>query len=130
MKSWIPLLFLIFLCIGCENEKEPEASMEFKTGASYASQDTTISMGSSLTVGIVADKAENNFKAYNVSVSYDGAFNTITIQNFSIASDENAHYDKDVNLTVRNLPGIEKYYFTIEDVDGNLLQKMLSFTIE
>ncbi len=130
MKNWIPLLLFLLFYIGCENEQESSASIEFKTGISYTSQDATISRGSSITVGIVADKTENNLKAYNVSVSYDGAFNTITVQNFTISSDENTHYDKDVHFTVRNQAGTEKYYFTIVDVDGNLVQKILTFTIE
>jgi hypothetical protein len=130
MKSWITLLLFLLFCVSCENEQEPVASIEFKTGIGYTSQDATISRGSSITVGIVADKAENNLKVYNVSVSYDGASNTITVQNFTISSDENTHYDKDVNITVRNQTGTEKYYFTIVDVDGNLVQKTLTFTVE
>jgi hypothetical protein len=130
MKRWIPLLFFLLICISCENEQETAASIEFKTDIGYTSQDATISFGSSITVGIVADKAENNFKTYNVSVSYDGASTTITVQNFTISSDENTHYDKDVNFTIRNQTGMEKYYFTIVDVDGNIVQKILTFKVE
>jgi len=129
MKRYIPLLLFLLFCFSCENEQEPAASIEFKTGAGYTCRDATISKGSSITVGIVVDKAENNLKAYNVSVSYDGASTTITVQNFTISSDETTHYDKDVNFTVRNQTGTEKYYFTIVDVDGNLVQKILTLTI-
>jgi hypothetical protein len=130
MKIWIPLLLFLLFCFSCENEQEPAASIEFKSGIGYTSQDASISKGSSLKVGIVADKAENNLKAYNVSVSYDGASTTITVKDFTISSDENTHYDKDVNFTVRNQTGVEKYYFTIVDEDGNVVQKMLTFSIE
>ncbi len=130
MKNWIPLLLFLLFCISCEDEQEIAASIEFKTGIGYTSQDATIPKGSSITVGIVANKAENNLKKYNVSVSYDRALTTITVQNFTISSDENTHYDKDVNFIVRNQTGTEKYYFTILDVDGNIVQKMLTFTIE
>jgi hypothetical protein len=130
MKRWIPLLFYLLICISCENEQETEASIEFKTGIGYTFQNATISRGSSITVGIVADKAENNLKTYNVSVSNDGASTTITVQNFTISSDENTHYDKDVNFTIRNQTGTEKYYFTIVDVDGNIVQKILTFKVE
>jgi hypothetical protein len=130
MKSWITLLLFLLFCISCENEQEPAASIEFKTGSGYTSQDATISKGSSLTVGIIAAKAENNLKSYNVSVSYDGASTTKTIQNFIISSDENAYYDKDITFTLRNQPGTEKYYFTVVDTDGNIVQKTLTFTIE
>jgi hypothetical protein len=129
-KRWFSLFFFLLLSTSCENEQETAATIEFKTGIGYVSQDATFSRGSSLTVGIIADKAENNLKKYNVSVSYDGASTTITVQNFTISSDENTHYEKDVTFTVRNQTGTEKYYFTILDVDGNIIQKMLTFTIE
>jgi hypothetical protein len=124
------IVFFLFLFISCEREQEPLPALELKTGAGYTSQNATISKGSSLTVGILATKAENNLKTYNVSASYDGASSTITIQSFTIPLDQNILYDKDVTFTVRNQPGIEKYYFTIVDVDGNLVQKTLTFTVE
>jgi hypothetical protein len=130
MKSWITLLLFLLFCIGCENEQEPVASIEFKTGIGYTSQDASISRGLSITVGIVATKAENNLKTYNVSVSYDGASSTITIQNYTIPLDENTLYDKDVTFTVRNQTGTEKYYFTVVDTDGNIVQKTLTLTVE
>jgi hypothetical protein len=133
MKNRIrPLIMIFFLliCISCEREEEALPTLELKTGSEYTSQDVTISKGASLTVGIVATKADNNLKTYNVSVSYDGAFTTTTIQNFTIPSDENTYYDKDVNFAVRNQSGTEKYYFTIVDVDGNIIQKSLTFTVE
>ena len=130
MKYWIPLILFLLFFTSCENEQEPAASIEFKTGSDYTSQDATIPKESSIKVGIVADKAENNLKAYNVSVSYDGASTTITVQDYTISSDENKHYDKDVHVTVRTQTGTEKYYFTIVDVDGNVVQKMLTFRID
>ncbi len=130
MKNWIITILSLLFFISCENEQEPAASIEFKTGIGYTSQDTTVLKGSSIKVGIVADKAENNLKTYNVSVAYDGASTTITVQNYTIPADENSHYDQDVTITVRNQAGIEKYYFTLVDVDGNLVQKILIFTIE
>jgi hypothetical protein len=128
-RNILMVLFLVIF-IGCEDEEEPAATIEFKTGIGYISVDTTIAQGSSVTVGIIAKKAENNLKTYNVSVSYDGAFTTTTVENFIIPADQNTHYDKDVNLTVRNKAGTGKYYFTIVDADGNVIQKNLTFTIE
>jgi hypothetical protein len=72
-------------------------------------------------------KQNLNFKLFS---NTDGAFATTTIQNFTIPPDENTYYDKDVNFAVRNQSGTEKYYFTIVDVDGNIIQKSLTFTVE
>jgi hypothetical protein len=124
------IVFFLFLLISCEREQEPLPTLELKTIFGYTSQDAVISKGSSLTVGILATKAENNLKTYNVSVSYDGASSTITIQNFTIPLDENTLYDKDVTFTVRNQTGTEKYYFTVVDTDGNIVQKALTFTVK
>lgn len=102
----ILMVLFIVICIGCEDEEEPAATIEFKTGIGYTSQDAAIAKGSSLTVGVIATKAENSLKTYTVSVSYDGASTTTTIENFIIPSDENSLYDKDVNFTVRNQQGM------------------------
>jgi len=122
--------FFLLLWISCEKEQEAPATFEFKTGIGYTSQDSTISKGIPLTVGIIAIKAENILKTYNVSVSFDGASSTITIKNFTIPSNENTHYDKDVYFTTRNQAGTEKYYFTIVDADENIVQKILNFKVE
>jgi len=124
------LVLFLTICIGCENEKERAATIDFKTGNEYTYQDAVISKGSSLTVGVIAVRAENNLKTYNVSVSYDGVATTKTVKNFIISDNENSLFDKDVNFTVRNQEGIEKYYFTIVDADGNIVQKNLTFTVE
>lgn len=129
-KNWIYPLFFLLLTIGCENEQEIPAIIEFKTGPGYTYKDATVIIGTSLKVGITAAKAENNFKTYNVSVSYDEASTTITINNFKISPDENASYDKDVEIAVRNQTGKEKYYFTIVDTDGNIVQKSLTIEVE
>jgi hypothetical protein len=126
----ILMFSFLAICIGCEDEEEVAATIEFKTGIGYSSQDADIAKGSALTVGVIATKAENNFKTYNVSVSYDEAATTTTVENFNIPVVQNSIYEKDVNLTMRNKEGVEKYYFTIVDVDGNVIQKNLIFTVE
>lgn len=133
MQKWIlpKLLFsVLILFISCDKEPEIPPTLELKTGTVYTSQDATIAKDSTLTVGIIATKTEDDLKTYNVSVSYDGASSTSTLENFTISSGEKALYNKDVTFTVRDQAGTEKYYFTITDVDGNIVQKILIFTVE
>jgi hypothetical protein len=133
MKDWIlPKVFFsaLILFIGCDKEPEIPPALELKTGTGYTSQDATVAKDSTLTVGIIATKTEDDLKTYNVSVSYDGAASTSTLENFTLSGGEKALYEKDVTFTVRNQAGTEKYYFTITDVDGNIVQKILNFTVE
>jgi hypothetical protein len=133
MKKWIlpnVLFIVLILFIGCDKEPEIPPTLELKTGTGYTSQDAVIAKDSTLTVGIIATKTEDDLKTYNVSVSYDGAASTSTIETFTISGSEKALYNKDVTFTVRDQSGTEKYYFTITDVDGNIVQKILTFTVE
>jgi hypothetical protein len=122
--------YFILILISCDKEPEIPPTVELKTGAGYTFQDATVAKDSTLKVGIIATKTEDDLKTYNVSVSYDGAASTSTIENFTISSAEKALYDKDVTFSARNQAGVEKYYFTITDVDGNIVQKTLVFTVE
>jgi hypothetical protein len=129
MQFLLPVIFLA-VAFSCDKEAEIPPTMELKTGTDYTSQDATIAKDSTLTVGIICTKTEDDLKTYNVSVAYDGATTTTSIQNFTITGAEKSLYEKDVTFTVRDQAGVEKYYFTITDVDGNIVQKILTFTVE
>jgi hypothetical protein len=126
------LLLVIFLAVvfSCDKEAEIPPTLELKTGTGYTSHDATITKDSSLTVGIICTKTEDDLKTYNISVAYDGTTSTTSIQNFTITGAEKSLYNKDVTFTVRDQAGVEKYYFTITDVDGNIVQKILTFSVE
>lgn len=127
------LLFLlpVPLYLGCE-EKEAEIppDISFKTGSGYISTDVTVAPDSSLTVGIIAVNREDDLKTYNVSVAYDGASTTTTVENFTIPDSDKDRYEKDVTFKVRDQAGTEKYYFTITDSDGNIAQLSITVTVE
>jgi hypothetical protein len=129
IQSLLPAVFLV-ITISCDKEPEIPPTLELKTGTVFTSQDAVVSRDSTLTVGIIATKTEDDLKTYNVSVAYDGATTTASLQNYTIPANEKSLYEKDVTFTVRDLAGTEKYYFTITDVDGNIVQKILTFTVE
>lgn len=134
MKT-IKFLLLFFLPVlfypGCEKEEaEIPPDISFKTGSGYTSTDVNVMPDSTLTVGIIAINREDDLKTYNVSVAYDGASTTNTIQDFSIPESDKNRYEKDVAFRVRNQAGTEKYYFTITDSDGNIAQLSITVTVE
>ena len=133
MKKLITFFTVITMfsaVISCEKDAEIPPTMTLKTGENYTSEDATLPKGSSVTVGVVVEKTEDDLKTYNVSVAYDNATTTSTVENYSISGTEKSHYEKDVTLTLRNQAGIETYYFTITDTDGNIVKKSLTFTVE
>lgn len=125
-------LSVVFSCllISCEKDAHIPPNISFKTGGVYTSADATVGKGESITVGITAEKVEDDMRKYNVSYSYDNATTTTTVQDFSITGSEQQHYDKDVTFTTRDQAGTEKYFFTITDKDGNIAQKILTLTVQ
>lgn len=115
--------------MSCKKDKHIPPTVNFKTGTGYTSNDGSAARNSTIKVGIIADKVEDDMLTYNVSYAYDGAATTVTNQTFTLAGTEQQHYDKDVTFNIRNQAGTEKWTFTITDKDGNIAQKQITFTV-
>lgn len=122
------LLSFLFL-ISCEKDEHVPPLIEFKTGGSYTSANATVAKGASITVGIVGTKREDEMKTYNISYAFDGATTTTTAQIFTLVSSEYERYEKDYTFNVRNVAGVEKWYFVITDRDGNMAKLTLELTV-
>jgi hypothetical protein len=116
-----------FSILSCDPHVPP--SIEFKTGGNYTSADATVAVGSSITVGIIAKKKEDDMKRYNISYAFDGATATTTKETFSLSGAEVTNYEKDYTFTVRNQAGTEDWFFVITDRDGNIAKLKLHLTI-
>jgi hypothetical protein len=133
MKSKIVLSTIVLISLliysSCKKDEHIPPAISFKTGGNYTSADATLAKGASVTVGITGVKKEDDMKTYNISYAYDGATTTTTKETFSITGSDQVHYDKDYTFTVRSTAGIEKWYFTITDRDGNIAQLTLTLTV-
>jgi hypothetical protein len=119
----------IFLWSACENDAHIPPTVTFKTGGNYTSNDATVAKSASITVGIIADKKEDDMKTYNISYAYDGATSTTTKETFTLSSSENVHYEKDYTFTVRAQAGVEEWFFVITDKDGNIAKLKIKLTV-
>ena len=114
----------------CEKDAHTPPALVFKTGASYTSADDTVAKNTSITVGITADKTEDELKTYNISYAYDGAATSTSKENYTVSSKEEDHYTKDYTFTTRNQAGTEKWSFTMTDRDGNIATKSITLIVQ
>jgi hypothetical protein len=130
-------LFIACLFIAClslsscelfDPHKPPHVS--FKTDPGYTHEDAAVEKGDTILVGIIGEKVEDDMKTYNISYAYDGATSTTTKETFTLTGNEQKHYDKDYEFTVRNEAGTEKWYFVITDRDGNIAKLSLTLTVQ
>ncbi len=124
------LMTSIVLVQGCKKDGDPETppTLEFKTGAGYTATDAIVAKGAIVKVGVTIKKTEDDLKTFNVSVAFDGASATTSKQSVDIPSG-NAQFDSDITITTRNQAGSEKWFFTITDVDGNVVQKTITLNV-
>ncbi len=133
MKNALLILVLILTAMffaGCEKDEEIPPEINFKTGSGYTLSDAIVSPDTSLTVGVIVEKKEDDLKKYNVSVAYDGSATTTTVEEFTIPDSQYSHYEKDVTFSVRSIAGTEQYFFTVTDSDGNIAQLTLTLTVQ
>ena len=123
----IIILSIMVLVSSCDPHKPPR--LVFKTDAGYTSSDASVAKGSTVRVGIIADKVEDDMKRYNISYAFDGATTTTTKESFNLAGSEENHYEKDYEFQVRNQSGTETWYFVITDKDGNIAKLSLTLTV-
>ena len=122
------IISVLFLT-ACNKDEHIPPSIEFKTGGIYTSVGGALAPGTMITVGIVADKKEDEMKTYNISYKYSDASSTTTAETFTLTGAEQEHYEKDFQFILGANAGTVTWYFVITDKDGNLAKKELTFTL-
>lgn len=114
------------------NKADPHVppNVELKTGSGYTFQSETVGKKDTITIGLVANKTEDDLKSYNASVRYDAATASSTFFNYILTSAENVRYEKDLQIITRDTSGIEHWIFSIVDRDGNITQKTIDLTVQ
>jgi hypothetical protein len=111
-------MLVAMLSPACKKEKDkmipPEIS--FKTGSGYTYTADSVGMNDTLLVGITASKTEEKdlLQRFVVTRQYDSnSATTILTESFNQDT-----YEKDMTIITRNVPGTEKYTYTIINRDG------------
>ncbi len=126
------LFSIIALFASCEKDEGKLPNINFKTGLTLLSQDTSLTAGTSITIGINASKAEDKdvLKKFTVSKSVNGAAAT-TVYTEDLSGTNGDNYTHDYTEVLAGSGGdIIKYTFTVTNRDGLTKQVMLTVTIK
>jgi hypothetical protein len=121
---------LILTLNSCEKDEDKKPDISFKTGASYTSSDVTLAGGTVATIGILAEKTEEEdvLTHFNVAISVNGLA-AVSVFDEEIAAADEDIYDYDFTYAVPVGPGITyKLTFTVTDRDGQTNQVSLTVT--
>lgn len=123
---------LIVLISSCEKDEGKLPAISFKTGGTYITMDTSLTAGSTFTIGINASKSEDKdvLKKFNISKSVNGGA-AATVFDKDLSGSEGDNYSYDFTSTLESTVGqTNKYTFTVTNRDGLTNQLSLTVTIK
>ncbi|MBK9983933.1 MAG: hypothetical protein IPP15_16465 [Saprospiraceae bacterium] len=130
--SIFKLLSIIAIITACEKDAGKLPNIDFKTGLTLISEDTSLTAGTSITIGINASKADDKdvLKKFTVSKSVNGGTAT-TVYTQDLSGAEGDSYTHEYTETLAGNAGdIIKYTFTVTNRDGLMNQVFLTITIK
>ncbi|MCB0518340.1 MAG: hypothetical protein H6577_06175 [Lewinellaceae bacterium] len=135
-KSLVIILFLGAIALAtitsCEKDEGKLPDISFKTGGSYVSADTTLPIGSTVTMGIDAAKTEDKdvLKRFNISKSINGG-TAESVFDKDLSGSEGDNYSYDFTTTLDSVANqVNRYTFTVTNRDGLTNQVSLSITLQ
>lgn len=133
MKQATYFLFIVLLGMAvasCEKDEGKLPDIEFVTGTGYTSSDATVAAGGTVTIGIHAEKTEEEdvLKHFNISLERNGTA-AISVYDQELTSAEEDEFDFDFSPTLSTSAGETfKFIFTITNRDGLTNQVSLTLT--
>lgn len=125
----IPVVLSVTL-IACERddpaEPEKNPTIDFKTDSGYVFSSDTFPVSDTLHVGVMITRGDDPLRTFQVLSSYDGAGETMT-DSLEIPSGSFA-FDK--TIITRDVPGTERWTFWVQENDGDIIRRSLTFTVE
>lgn len=129
VPALMAVLVAAVLLIACEQDNaKPNVNptIEFRTEAGYTYVNDTIGMEDTLLVGVIIRKGDDGLNTFKVQRTFDTG-PTTTQDSLSIGSDE---FEFDKVIISRAIPGTEKWTFWVQETDGDVIRRSLTFIVQ
>ena len=121
---------VVLLFTGCKRDEENGSSLnptiEFRTDSSYTFRNDTLGVSDTILVGVLIRKGDDRLRTFKVLSTYDNA-DPLTTDSFNMTEDTLA-FDK--TIITRSQAGIEKWTFWVQENDGDVIKRSLTFTVQ
>ncbi len=113
-------------CNRDDAEPTVNPTIAFLSDSGYTFQSDTMALGDTLIVGVRINKGDDGLNTFKVISKYDNAAEVV-VDSLSIGSDEFA-FDKAILL--RSVAGTEKWTFWVQETDGDVIRRSLTFVVQ
>jgi hypothetical protein len=124
------LILMAVLCTVLSSQAQ-DFDAPIKVASGYVSSDISLSKDTTVTVGIIASKAEDKdvLISFDETATYDAAATGTSVYSESLTGSNGNNYTKDISIKTRNTAGTEKYTFTVINRDGLKNSVSLKITV-
>lgn len=120
----------VLLFTGCKRDEDSGPSVnptiEFRADSSYTFRNDTVALSDTLMVGVLIRKGDDRLRTFKVLSTYDNA-DPLTTDSLNMTADTLA-FDK--TIITRSQAGTEKWTFWVEESDGDVIKRSLTFTVQ
>lgn len=124
------LASLVLSAASCQRENDDTPSVnptiDFSTEPGYTYMSDTFPLSDTLHVGVRIRRGDDGLNTFKVLSKYDTGAET-TEDSLSIGSDEFA-FEK--FIITRAVSGTEKWTFWVQETDGDIIRRSLTFTVQ
>ena len=125
------LLLAAAFCAGIACTKEQTdgdhaADISFRTDSGYTFLNDTVPISDTLHIGVSVSKGSDNLRSFFVDVAYD---NGPRIRQDSVHVDSDP-FTFEKTVITRDQAGTEKWWFSVDENDGDITQQALTLTVQ
>lgn len=113
-------------CQRDDDEPTVNPTIDFSTDAGYTSASDTFPMSDTLLVGVRINKGDDGLNTFKVLSKYDADDEAVQ-DSLSIGT---STFSFDKTIITRSVAGTEKWTFWVQETDGDIIKRSLTFTVQ
>ncbi len=129
-KALLALIGVATVLLACTKDEAVDgssaANISFRTDSGHVFMNDTVGLGDTLHVGVIVNEGTDELDYFFLSVAYDGGVPTYKD---TLIVDMNP-FAFQTSLIMRQQAGTEKWTFTVQEPDGDLTLRSLTFIVQ
>lgn len=126
IHSVAAVLLLLPACQKDDDKPSVSPTIAFNSDSGFVFRDDTVGTEDTLHVDVTITKGDDRIHTFKILAGFDGAAEA-TVDSFHVTT-ETFQFQK--TIITRNVPGTEKWTFWIQEHDGDIYRRALTFLVE
>lgn len=126
-SALVALAAMLFSASCTRDDDRPSVNptIEFVTEEGYTHLDDTVAAGDTLLIGVRINRGDDRLNTFKVLSRYDNGGETM-VDSLPVTADT-LDFDKEIHL--RDVAGTERWTFWVQERDGDVVRRSLTFTV-